>query len=216
MFILTAVTRHLAIARFLFGYSGPFWGMFSKIRLDIIKSFISSLPIAVACLINSNCYFCLETLLLTQWWKKNTKSRKDNSVENKPTRWRFLLEPGKDKDSTGSVTERCPKSFISSLPIAVACLINSNCYFCLETLLLTQWWKKNTKSRKDNSVENKPTRWRFLLEPGKDKDSTGSVTERCPYCPPFNNGHVPHKRPHKICERCSFFNLEETLFLILS
>ena len=144
MFILTAVTRNLAIARFLFGYSGQFWGMFSKIRLDIIKS------------------------------------------------------------------------FISSLPIAVACLINSNCYFCLETLLLTQWWKKNTKSRKDNSVENKPTRWRFLLEPGKDKDSTGSVTERCPYCPPFNNGHVPHKRPHKICERCSFFNLEETFFLILS
>ena len=35
MFFLTAVTRNLAIARFLCEYSGPFWGMFSKIRLDI-------------------------------------------------------------------------------------------------------------------------------------------------------------------------------------
>ena len=35
MFFLTAVTRKLAIASFLCGYSGPFWGMFSKIRLDI-------------------------------------------------------------------------------------------------------------------------------------------------------------------------------------
>ena len=30
MFFLTAVTRNLAIARFLCKYSGPFWGMFSK------------------------------------------------------------------------------------------------------------------------------------------------------------------------------------------
>ena len=35
MFFLTAVTRNLAIASFLSEYSGPFWGMFSKIRLDI-------------------------------------------------------------------------------------------------------------------------------------------------------------------------------------
>ena len=35
MFFLTAVTRNLAIARFLCEYSGPFWGMFSKIWLDI-------------------------------------------------------------------------------------------------------------------------------------------------------------------------------------
>ena len=35
MFFLTAVTRNLATARFLCEYSGPFWGMFSKIRLDI-------------------------------------------------------------------------------------------------------------------------------------------------------------------------------------
>ena len=34
-FFLTAVTRNLAIARFLCENSGPFWGMFSKIRLDI-------------------------------------------------------------------------------------------------------------------------------------------------------------------------------------
>ena len=37
MFFLTAVTRILAIARFLCEYSGPFWGMFSKIRLEIEK-----------------------------------------------------------------------------------------------------------------------------------------------------------------------------------
>ena len=37
MFILTAVTRNLAIARFLCEYSGPFLGMFSKIRLDILS-----------------------------------------------------------------------------------------------------------------------------------------------------------------------------------
>ena len=35
MFFLTAGTRNLAIASFLCEYSGPFWGMFSKIRLDI-------------------------------------------------------------------------------------------------------------------------------------------------------------------------------------
>ena len=35
MFFLTAVTRNLAIVGFLCEYSGPFWGMFSKIRLDI-------------------------------------------------------------------------------------------------------------------------------------------------------------------------------------
>ena len=35
---LTAVTRNLAIARFLCEYSGPFWGMFSKIRLDLYLS----------------------------------------------------------------------------------------------------------------------------------------------------------------------------------
>ena len=35
MKILTAVTRNLAIARFLSEYSGPFRGTFSKIRLDI-------------------------------------------------------------------------------------------------------------------------------------------------------------------------------------
>ena len=35
MFFLTAVTRNLAIARFLCEYSGPFWGMFLKIRLHI-------------------------------------------------------------------------------------------------------------------------------------------------------------------------------------
>ena len=34
-FFLTAATRNLAIASFLFEYSGPFWGMFSNIRLDI-------------------------------------------------------------------------------------------------------------------------------------------------------------------------------------
>ena len=33
MFFLTAVTRNLAIARFLCEYSCPFWGMFSKIWL---------------------------------------------------------------------------------------------------------------------------------------------------------------------------------------
>ena len=35
MFILTAVTRNLAFARFLCEYSGPFSGLFSKIQLDI-------------------------------------------------------------------------------------------------------------------------------------------------------------------------------------
>ena len=35
MEILTAVTRNLAIAKFLREYSGPFRGTFSKIRLDI-------------------------------------------------------------------------------------------------------------------------------------------------------------------------------------
>ena len=35
MFFLTAVTRKLAIPSFLCEYSGPFWGMFSKMRLDI-------------------------------------------------------------------------------------------------------------------------------------------------------------------------------------
>ena len=34
-FFLTAVTRKLAIPSFLCEYSGPFWGMFSKMRLDI-------------------------------------------------------------------------------------------------------------------------------------------------------------------------------------
>ena len=38
MFFLTAVTRKLAIARFLCEYSGAFWGMFSKIRLDLFLS----------------------------------------------------------------------------------------------------------------------------------------------------------------------------------
>ena len=34
-FFLTAVTKNLAIARFLCEYSGPFWGIFSKLRPDI-------------------------------------------------------------------------------------------------------------------------------------------------------------------------------------
>ena len=57
MFFLTAVTRNLAIARFLCEYSGPFWGMFSKIRLD------------TRCSISKVCFLVIITFL------KNTHDR---------------------------------------------------------------------------------------------------------------------------------------------
>ena len=38
MKILTTITRNLAITRFLCEYSGPFWGTFSKMWLDIFNN----------------------------------------------------------------------------------------------------------------------------------------------------------------------------------
>ena len=37
----------------------------------------------------------------------------------------------------------------------------------------------STQLRRKNSVENKPTKWRFLREPSEDIDSTRSVIEKC-------------------------------------
>ena len=42
---LNAVTKNLAISRFLCEYSGPFWGMFLKIRLDMNQDFVTALLI---------------------------------------------------------------------------------------------------------------------------------------------------------------------------
>ena len=41
----------------------------------------------------------------------------------------------------------------------------------------TFYGRHTTKKKKP--VENKPTRWSFLQEPGKDINSTESVTEGC-------------------------------------
>ena len=57
MCFVTSVTRTLAIARFLCEYSGPFWGMFSKIRLD------------TRCSISKVCFLVISTFL------KNTHDR---------------------------------------------------------------------------------------------------------------------------------------------
>ena len=46
MKILTAATRNLGISRFLCEYSGPFGGMFSYIRLDML----SKVPVGAKCL----------------------------------------------------------------------------------------------------------------------------------------------------------------------
>ena len=60
-FFLTAVTRNLAIARLMCEYSGPFWGMFSTIRLDIYLSdfvinvaFAGCIPAADQCVVQKS------------------------------------------------------------------------------------------------------------------------------------------------------------------